>query len=191
VLRIRLLAASCVLGLTACGASATAAEEAPAPAPPIVDCATHVEPSVEKFDKRRDIVRGALALVTLRRDLRRSEKASFRPVKGRLAGVKLPIGVRADHSATLRVSAGHRRHAALIHRDETRDANRIADGDRAVTFVPCAADVPAFSGEGTVGPITGWAGALIVTGARCVRLGVTVDGKRKPDVRLPLGRRCR
>lgn len=219
MLRIWLVIATLSLGLGACGGDADApkapgaadetpraeaaivtADDPPAPgsdeqaataaAPPVVDCAAHVEPSVKRFNRRRDVIREPFALVTVARDMPRLSRASYRPRAGRLAGVKLPIGLRAGHSATLRVSAVHREHAALLYRDQTRLANRVEDGDEAVNFKPCQADTPAFSG-GTVGPITGWAGALIVTGPRCIRLELRVDGERRPDIRLPLGRRCR
>lgn len=94
------------------------------------------------------------------------------------------------HSATLSVAPNQRAYAALTYREETRDARRIQNGDEAVTFKPCPAETPAFHG-GTVGPITGWAGALIIAGPRCVRLQVRVDGQHRPDIKLPLGRRCR
>jgi len=157
--------------------------------PPVVGCAARAEPSVERFDRRRDVIRGAFALVTVERDMPRLSRASYRPRAGWLAGAKLPVGVRAGHKAELRVSAAGRDHAALLYREATRDANRIDDGDVAVVFEPCRADAPAFSG-GTVGSITGWAVALIVTGPQCVRLEVWVDGTRRPDILLPLGRRC-
>lgn len=158
--------------------------------PPIVDCATHVEPSVERFEPERDVVRGPFALVTVRSDLPRLSRASYQPRAGRLAGIKLPVGLHTGHTATLQISTHQRKRAALLYRDQTRTANRVKDGDAAVSFEPCSADTPAFLG-GTVGPITGWAGALIVTGPGCFRLKLHTDGKRRSDIRLPLGRRCR
>lgn len=164
-------------------------DQAAAAQPPIVDCDTHVEPGLKRFDAARDTIRGPFAVITTARDVARRPASSFRPRRGRLQGAKLPVGLRAGSRATLRVSPAQRAHAALLFRAQTRDASRIADGDQAVTFDPCAPDTPAFSG-GTVGPITGWAGALIVTGPRCVRLQLRVDGRRQPDILLPLGRRC-
>lgn len=145
---------------------------------------------MKSFNSRRDVVRGPFALVTVAGDMPRLSRASYRPRAGRLAGVKLPVGLRPGHRATLRVTPAQRGHAALLYRNQTRDASRVRDGDQAVAFEPCPTDAPAFIG-GTVGPITGWAGALIVTGPRCIRLEVRVDGDRRPDIRLPLGRRCR
>jgi hypothetical protein len=157
---------------------------------PVVTCATRAEPSVARFDPKRDVVRGPFALVTIKRELPRLSGASYRPGAGRLPVVKLPVGLRAGHRATLRVPASQRAHAALIFRQQTRNANRIQDGDRAVAFSPCPPYTPAFSG-GTVGRITGWAGALLLTGPRCIRLKLRVDGRRRPDLRLTLGRPCK
>jgi hypothetical protein len=156
---------------------------------PVIACATRAEPSVARFDPKRDMVRGPFALVTIKRELPRLSGASYRPSAGRLPVVKLPVGLRAGHRATLRVPATQRAHAALIFRHGTRNAKRIQDGDRAVTFSPCPPDTPAFSGA-TVGRTTGWAGALMVTGPRCIRLKLRVDGRRRPAIRLPLGRPC-
>ena len=156
---------------------------------PVVDCASHAEPSLERFVRGRDTIRGPFALVTSASTLRRLRGESYRPRRGRDAGVKLPVALRAGHRATLRVSPAQRRHAALTFTDRTRGARRVAEADQTVVFEPCAADAPAFSG-GVVGPITGWAGAMLVSGPRCVRLQLWVDGERSRDIRLPLGRRC-
>jgi hypothetical protein len=157
---------------------------------PVIACATRAEPGVARFDPKRDVVRGPFALVTIKRELPRLSGASYRPSAGRLPVVKLPVGLRAGHRSTLRVPATQRAHAALLFRQQTRNANRIQDGDRAVTFSPCPPDTPALSG-GTVGRITGWAGALMLTGPGCIRLKLRVDGRRRPDLRLPLGRPCK
>jgi len=164
--------------------------EAVAATAPLVGCAARAEPNLKRFSRERDVVRGPLALVTIARDLPRLSRASYRPRDRRFPGVKLPVGLRAGHSATLSVAPNQRAHVALIYREETHDATRIGSGDAAVAFKSCPADTPAFTG-GTVGPITGWAGALMITAPRCIRLQVRVDGRRQPDIKLPLGRRCR
>jgi hypothetical protein len=62
-----------------------------------------------------------------------------------------------------------------------------ADGRRGVS---CSADEPLFSGDGVVGPTTGWGGSLITTHRRiCLRLRVFSGGASSP-LRVPLGRRC-
>lgn len=153
--------------------------------PPVVGCALRTG-SVTPFEQRRDIVRGPFALVTLARLMPRLSRQSYRPRAGRLKGIKLPVGVRAGHTATLRISPGQREHAALVYGlqpEPTADYDHgVLHGDEAVTFKPCTGD--------TAGPVSGWAGALNVTGPRCIRLQVWTDGARRPDIRLPLGRRC-
>jgi hypothetical protein len=48
-----------------------------------------------------------------------------------------------------------------------------------VSFEPCSAATPAFSG-GVVGPITGWAGSIIVTGLGCIRLRLRLTTNDAP-----------
>lgn len=178
------------LALVAAAATLGGASSAAAAATPVVGCRQHVEPSIPRFDPARDIVRGTFALVTVRRDLPRLSQASYRPRNGRSAGIKLPIGLHAGRRATLSVPAAHRDHVGLVYRQTARTATRPRQADGAVTFASCPAGTPAFSSDGIVGPVTGWAGALIVSGPRCVRLEVRIDGRRQRDIRLPLGRRC-
>ena len=187
------LAAVAGAALAACGGADGEAAARPVADPgagaPVVGCASHAEPSLERFVRGRDTIRGPFALVTSASTLRRLRGESYRPKRGRDASVKLPVALRAGHRATLRVSPAQRRDAALMFTDRTRGARRVADADRTVVFEPCAADAPAFSG-GVVGPITGWAGGMIVSGPRCVRLQLWIDGERSRDIRLPLRRRC-
>src|SRR4051812_29870568 len=73
-----------------------------ASASPVITCGTHVEPSVARFDPKRDLIRGPFALVTIKRELPRLSGASYRPNAGRLPVVKIPVGLRSGHRATLR-----------------------------------------------------------------------------------------
>lgn len=157
---------------------------------PSVICSERAEPSPRRFDSRRDIVRGPFALIAIRGVPGRRPASSFRPRDGRLAGTKFPVALRAGHTAVVRVSRADAADASLLALGVTRNARRISDGDVAVRYEPCAPDTARFDGSGAVGQITGWAGSLIVTGPRCVTLQITVDGNRRPDVSLPLGRRC-
>jgi len=160
-----------------------AASSAPA-APHVVDCALSAQSGMTQFDEDRDYVRGPFSLVTLARLMPRLSQASYLPRDGRLKGIKLPVGLRAGHTATLRIHPGQRRHAALLYGlQPTYTDHSVLAGDAAVTFKPCAAD--------TAGPVTAWAGALNVTGPGCIRLQVLTDGARRRDIRLPLGRPCR
>lgn len=155
----------------------------------VLRCADRAEPGPRGFTFRRDVVRGAFALIAVR-GIGRRPRGSFEPRDGRLSGTKFPVAVRAGHGAEVRI-APKDAHAAALLVGDTRAADSVADGAPAARYAPCAADTPRFSGGGTVGPITGWAGALVVTGPRCVTLHVTVDGRRRRNVELPLGADCR
>ena len=146
-----------------------------------VGCAEHIEgPGVPpQVDRSRDVVRGAMALMGAR--LLQHHRM---PVDRR---TKLAIMLEAGHEATIVVAPSARR----ITRLEYAFDNDLRRRDVAVDFRPCPADEPRFSGPGTVGPRTIWAGGIEVRRPACVRLLVWVDGRRLRDVRLPLGRSCR
>ena len=146
-----------------------------------VGCAEHIEgPGVSpEVDPSRDVVRGAMTLMGAR--LLQHHRM---PVDRR---TKLAIMLEAGHDATIVVAPGARRIARLEYAFDS-DARRP---DVAVDFRPCEPDEPRFSGPGTVGPRTIWAGGMEVRRPACVRLLVWVDRVRLEDVRIPLGRPCR
>jgi hypothetical protein len=184
-----LLLAGVAVALTAALALPGGADRAAA-APAPVGCEQRAEPGLAAFDPARDTIRGPFAIVTTARDVARQPAAAFRPRRGRLGGAKLPVALRAGHRATLSVTPGQRASVALQARPATRAATTIRAADAAVTYTSCPAGTPAYGG-GTVGPITGWAGAVIVSGPRCVRLELAIDGVPQPEIALPLGRPCR
>lgn len=101
---------------------------------------------------------------------------------------KAPVGLTADRSVILTVRARAARRARLGF---TRSARSFARADRATRFVSCAPDTPLFSGDGTVGPVTGWGGSLITLDRRvCLRL-LVVTAKASVPLKVPLGTRCR
>ena len=57
-------------------------------------------------------------------------------------------------------------------------------------FRACPSGQPRFSDGGVVGPYTFWAGAVMADAPRCVRLETFVDGVRRRDLRIPVGRPC-
>lgn len=145
---------------------------------------------MREFKPAHDLIREEFALLTLRRNMPQLRRASYRMRAGRLPGVKLPVGLRTGHTATLRVSPQQSDRVSLIYRREAQRARQVRGGDQAVRFRSCPAETPAFSHRGKVGPLTGWAGALRVSGPLCVRLQVQVDGEPREEIRLPLGRPC-
>ena len=150
-------------------------------APPLVDCAQRAEPSPPRPSDERWILAGPVAWPRVASDVftRHRDTGSV--------SVKRGISVAAGQTVTVRVTT---RGAALIYRPSTRLAHRPADADRALRFRPCAPDTPQFSDDGTVGPRTGFPGALIADRRMCVRVRVSAGGRRW-YARIPVGRRCR
>jgi hypothetical protein len=99
---------------------------------------------------------------------------------------KTPATLSADRSIVLEVPRRGARRARLGW-GRTRS---FAGAPRTTRFTACAEDEPLHSGDGVVGPRTGWGGALITLRRRsCLRLVVRSDGESLP-LRVPLGRRC-
>ena len=118
------------------------------------------------------------------------EPAFAQPQPGRDVAVKTPVVVRARHHALVRVAARQAPHAGLLYSRRAGRARRVAGADRAVRFTACAADQPRFSDHRPLGPFTFWAGAVMVDAPRCVRLETFVDGIRRRDLLIPVGRAC-
>jgi hypothetical protein len=146
---------------------------------PSVGCAQRAEPSPPPPTAADWIVAGPIAWPRL------LDFAVTRKRGG--VSVKRGISVAAGAPVTVRVLT---RGAALIYRPATRLAERPQDADRVLRFRPCAPGTPRFSGVGTVGPRTGYPGALIADRRKCVRVRVTRGGRRW-TARIPIGRRCR
>lgn len=124
---------------------------------------------------------GPLAFRSLTR-VRRSETV---PLPGKkFAIVKAGVLVEAGHVVTLEIALRDRPYVGLQY-----DSREPA---AAVRFVPCPRAKRAFSYDGVIGPRTGWAGAFLVTGRRCVALRVWVDAAPRPLRRtIGIGRmRC-
>jgi hypothetical protein len=102
---------------------------------------------------------------------------------------KVPVSLTADGRVTLTVPPSQRGRARLLFAaNRTRS---FASAARTTRFNACAADHPLFSGPGTVGPITGWAGSLVTRDRRmCLRLTASAGGRRQA-MRVSLGRACR
>lgn len=170
-----------------------AAVLAPATPAPAVGCAEHIEGpgGPATVDVRRDVVRGALTLFDARTFMTggRSDLPAPRPRPGRPAQVRLFVMLAAGHRASVSIHPADRRRAALQYRlgSETRPTR---PADATTDFVSCPPKTPRFSGSGTVGPTTIWAGGLLVRSAGCVRLRLTVDGVPRDGVRLALGAAC-
>lgn len=97
---------------------------------------------------------------------------------------KVGAFVRAGRPVVLSVPLSYRS-TFFVHYAQTRAAGA------AVRIEPCPPSTPAFSYEGTVGPVTGFSGGFEVTRPGCYPLDVRVEGGRSYRVRVALGRACR
>ena len=101
---------------------------------------------------------------------------------------KAPVALTADRSVVLTVYGKAARRARLGF---ARPARSFARADRTMRFTSCSPNAPLHSGDGTVGPVTGWGGSLVTLDRRlCLRLRV-VTAEGSVSLRVPLGRRCR
>jgi hypothetical protein len=114
------------------------------------------------------------------------------PARSRLGGRrvwtwKTPVALTAEASVVVSVAASRQARARLGFTPARRS---FENADRSTRFTACSADTPQFSGDGTVGPETGWGGSLITRDRRlCLRLRVE-SGGRTTGLLVPLGRSC-
>ena len=149
----------------------------PAPKPPLRGCDTRAEGGSQEDGRARpdEVAVGPLRFAGLGRVASRGELNLDR-TSGRYgvkAGVLVPAGMRA----TLSIAARARDWAALDYAPHLPGVARDPDGDPVVRFQACAAHEPAFSFDGTVGPVTGFPGGFVLTRPGCVPLEVRVAGR--------------
>ncbi|HEV7805122.1 MAG TPA: hypothetical protein VGO80_04845 [Solirubrobacteraceae bacterium] len=153
--------------------------------PALRDCGSRAEGGRPPTAASRpgDVVLGPIALSGLQRVASRRGFEHYR--SGRVHLIKAGAVVRAGLRATLVVGAGARQRAALTF--ATRRLLTVGDGHPSVTFQACAADEPAFSYEGPVGIVTGFAGGLVLDRRGCVPLEVRVAGRPTVRADVPFG----
>jgi hypothetical protein len=95
---------------------------------------------------------------------------------------KTPTAVHAGPAVTLTVAAADRSWARLTY-------GQVASAT-ALTLEPCDPATPRFSGGGTVGVWTGFAGGFLVKHAGCVHFTVAARGRRPRSARVGIGRAC-
>ena len=144
---------------------------------PTVGCARHVEPSPPVPSAENWVVAGPVAFGARHHGTTRRTGT---------IGKKAGLSVDAGGAVTLRVLSPR---AGLVYRPKTRHAETWKDADRVLRVKPCAPDHPNFSDDGTVGPRTGFAGAILADRPKCVRVRVSRGGGSWV-ARLPIGRRC-
>ena len=153
--------------------------------PPLRDCASRGEGGrpLSTTPRTDDIVVGAIRFAGLRRIA--SRRALERGRAGRVYGVKSGALVPAGVRATLSIGRSARSWAALDYAPALPGEPRRAGA--AVRLQACAADTPAFSYDGPVGPITGFPGGFRLKRAGCVPLEVRVAGRPTARARIPFG----
>jgi hypothetical protein len=154
--------------------------------PPTRDCSTHVEGPgpIDTKPPPGSLVVGPLSFAGLRSSASRRGLALHRARGG--YGVKAGVGVPAGVRATLSIARNARSWAALQY------ARRVPGkpwprSSAVVRFEACAADHPAFSYDGPVGPITGFSGGVQLKRPGCLPLEVRVAGQPVVRARVPFG----
>ena len=142
-----------------------------------VGCPSHAEPSPPVPTPDRWAIAGPVAFAAKHNGTTRRTGS---------IGKKAGLSVDAGNAVTLRVLTPR---AGLMYRHKTRLAHTWREADRVLRVKPCAEDHENFSDDGTVGPRTGFAGAIIADRPKCVRVRVSRDGKSWV-ARIPIGRRC-
>jgi hypothetical protein len=153
--------------------------------PPLRGCADHVEgPGPSDLAALPDqVVIGPLRFASLAGQASRREFAMNRA--GSVYRVKAGVGVPAGVRATLTIGRAARRWAALSY--APREPGEPPRESAAVRFQACAADHPAFSYDGPVGPVTGFSGGFVLKRPGCVPLEVRVAGRPTVRARVPFG----
>lgn len=135
------------------------------------------------FASPGELVLGPVAFGNLEHVASASGLRPFRARVGYL--VKGGLRVRAGTRATVVIAPEARSWVSLSY--VARRLDRVADGDPAITFQACAEDVPAFSYDGPVGLVTGFAGGYILSRPGCVPLEVRVPGQAPVTALVPFG----
>ena len=174
--RARLSLVAVVLAALAAASVAPAQEEVPTR-----DCRSRAESGRGPLSfASNGVVAGPLAFVGLPRV---AAGLPPRSSDGRYF-VKAAVTVRTGRAVTVSIPARFRDRIGLGY---ARTPAPVA----AVRFEPCPPAMRAFSYDGRIGPVTGFAGGFVLTKAGCYRVEVHVEGGRTHDVRIPFGYPCR
>ena len=188
--RTRILAATVTLAVAATVLALPAGAGVAQKPPPLRDCGSRAENGKgppEATSRPGDVVVGPFAFAGLERVASRRGLEHYASRRG--YEIKAGAGLLAGVRATLAIARSARGWAALSFAPR-RPAEPYRDV-AAVRFAACAADEPAFSYDGPVGMVTGFAGGFVVKRRGCVPLEVRVTGRATVRARVPFGvRRC-
>jgi hypothetical protein len=102
---------------------------------------------------------------------------------------KVLVVVDSAETVTVSVPVAEQRSFTLLYDSAkfNKSSYRVSDGEWQVIFHAC-------KWQETSGFVSGFNGGFIVAGPRCVKLSVSVKGRARSRIALPLGvpaRRCR
>jgi hypothetical protein len=192
---MRAIALMAVVVLAA--ALAACADEPRAASPPgaSLACGARVEgpPGLPELERGRDVITGGIVFYGLRgeaRRMRRRPEVVARRYENGIGAVKVLVGVWSSLRTRVTLEGESRRFAGLMYGaspEPKRPRNKLGFTERTVEFRACPNDTLRFSGRGVVGPLTQFAGALLVARAHCLRLRIAVAGYGVRHVALGYG----
>lgn len=141
-------------------------------ATPKRDCRTRAEgpKPITRLARPQDVKIGPAALLGARLWGDPDEFATTRDARSGRYLVKLPLALRAGRVVTVSIAPADRGRAALTFVRSPRA------GVPAVRFHACDKRVPSFAHDGTVGPVTAFAGGFSLTEPSCVSVRVRLRG---------------
>ena len=142
---------------------------------PTAGCESLVAQPIQPATKD-DLVAGPVILRGALVHARRARK-EYRPKGGRDGGAKMGLVLERGSEVIVSIHPKQRRYASLTYTEDTRAAERVKDGNAAVRFRSCFAEVP-----------TGFPGGILLTGPRCIRLTLAVTGGRTYKRKIAFGR---
>jgi hypothetical protein len=167
----------------------------PAGASVSVPCGKRVEgpPGLPELEPRRDVITSGIVFYALREDARwtrRRPAGVARRYENGIGAVKVLVGVWSGLRTRVTLVGESRRFAGLMYGpspEPTQPRNTLDVTERSVEFRACPREEPRFSSGGVVGPLTQFAGGLLVSRAHCLRLRIAVAGYGVRHVALGYG----
>lgn len=179
-------------------AAIAACADAPRAAPPpgaSLGCGARVEgpPGLPELERGRDVITSGIVFYSLRGEARRARRRPegvARRYENGIGVVKVLVGVWSGLRTRVTLEGESRRFAGLMYGaspEPQRPRSTLDVTERTVEFRACPNDTPRFSRGGVVGPLTQFAGGLLVARAHCLRLRIAVAGYGVRHVALGYG----
>jgi hypothetical protein len=151
---------------------------------PLRDCGSRAEGQgpIRRLARPGDLQLGPVAFAGLRRVADESDFEAFADKRRGRYVLKAPLFVRAGRFVSVSITPiqGGRAGLTFAPRASLRGVPRVR-------FAACERDEPAFSYDGTVGPVTAFAGGFSVSQPTCVAIRVRVRGDRTYSAAVPFG----